>query len=734
MSQWRALTFTLLLCVVTTALSWLSLESYDHQRIHQRIQNDAKSLEANVRASLIQLMYAAELSGTLLKGENLPSPNQSQVMYSIQGFYDAITTAYLIDTQFNILESYGSPTPATTTHLHYLLPESERLRLLQVMDKPVFANPTNLSTNKEDLAIITPVVGMNQRHYLVLIVNMTELYATTIHHHIQEGYQVTIERDNEEIFRFAGNDDFKAEWEKEFVVRTADISWHFDIWPTVDKHNQIHVIQPSYPILIGVLLTSVFLGLVFIIKQRDKTIAKLQIMHQNTMYELDNRLELESQLTFLSEHDGLTELPNRNAVLRYLNELPTDLIETTVAIQLNLDHFKDINTTLGHKLGDELLRRVAHRLQRGTSNFSFLARLGGDEFIIIKHGINTTEQALEIANNIRQILRPQFFINHHEIYSSVSIGIAFSVAADFDAERLLRQADIALNQAKTAGYHGLKVYSEHQQLELTQRLEVLEQLHEAIDKQRLEVHYQPIFDMRSHRITGVEGLVRWRQSNNALMLPASFLPLIENTGLIIPLTEALIRDVLQQAKKWQEQGFNDLSISLNFSGKQLAMPELPRIIGEQLRRANIPAERLHIEIEKHLYCKLANTAIEVLQALKAVDVRLTVDGFGLTQLSLEALRRCPPHHVKIGRALINRLPYDTEQSLVVETIIKFAHESGIEVSAVGVETQQQVDFLIQRDCLSAQGFYLSPALPAEQLLNRLTMHNTKQPKTIIGPL
>lgn len=719
MKQWRSLIITAVTGLSITIAAALLLEQYDHKRIAERMRADAQSLEGNVRGSLIRLLYAGEIAGELLKtSDSGPAQQLPQLRRAVKSFYQSVQHITVLDEKLNFIDQELLNGAEQIIVDSYQGSAEQFMKLQQSTDTAILMPAHNLSLNAHDLALFLPIINVDQRYYVAMVIDVQELLKSTIHHHIIEGYQVEVKQNNDLIYAFSGELKLKNNWNTDFTIRVANQQWQFMVWPTPLKFSEMHVINSYIVPLLGMFITGFFMLLVFRMKLQQQRYERLKNNNEALMLQLQKRDEIEQQLAYLSEHDALTEVPNRNALLRYLHErLPELAIKQgqLVAIQLNVDHFKEINNALGHKIGDELLRRLAHRIQRCPVKFDFIARIGGDEFLVVKEGVTTDQQATEIADQLVRIVKPEFYINSHEVYASASMGIAFANDADFDADNLLRHTDAALNQAKKSDYHGINIYNRSHQSELSKRQFLLEQLHKAVEAHRVEVHYQPIFDLRSKQVTGLEALMRWRQDDGDLALPEEFLSLIEDTGLIVPLTDNLLKRVLNDYREWLMDDHAQLTIHINLSGKQLALPELPDLLQTNLRRYNVPPENLYIEIHEDLYCSHACQKDGVLAKLRAIGVKLTVDGTGLNFITMKAMQTCPPYLLKISQVLLSDIPHNRVQALIADTMIKFAHERSIHICAVGVETQQQIDFLLQRDCLSAQGYFLARPVPAEQV-------------------
>lgn len=726
MQFWRSIVFTAVFGLGLTALASLLLENYDHQRIQERIQADTASLESNIRGSLVRLLYASELTGSLLKTSDRTPQQQLPLLRSaLASFYQSVRQVTLVDRDLNVIAQTlvsGNELVSATTYQGTPLNVAE---LEQANNDAIFLPARNLSSSDHDLALFIPVMTTQQSYFVAAIIDVEELLRQTIHHHIIEGYQVSVHQENLEIYNFSGNTDLKPYWATEFNILIANNNWYFEVWPTPNKFSNLHIINPLVTPLLGMFITGMMMIFVARIRNQENRLEQLHKVNNDYTQSLLERDDIEKKLAYLSEHDGLTEVPNRNALIRFLTKRLAEIKSNNlqlVAIQLNIDHFKDINNALGHKVGDELLKRLAHRLQTSSQKFDFIARIGGDEFLVIKQAIGSSQQATELAEEITRLVKPQFFIGRHEIYASASIGIAFASDADYDADTLLRHTDAALIQAKLADYHGVAIYTRAQQSELSKRQILLEQLHSAIEKNEIIVHYQPMYDLRDEQIVGFEALMRWQQSDGELVFPEQFLPLIEDTGLIVPLTDNLIRLVVSDYARFSQLSERDLTIGINLSGKQLALPELPEILRSHLRRNHVAPDRLHIEIREELYCAHANQEKGVLSTLRDTGVKLTIDGMGLNHATMDAVHAFPPSLLKISQPLMSDIPHSKVHALIAETMIKFAHNEGIAISAVGVETQQQVDFLVQRDCLVAQGYYLARPLSKADIVSLLEPH------------
>lgn len=719
MRNLRAVAITAVIGLILTITATYFLEEHDHKRIFEQIQTDAHSLEMNIRDNIVRLMYAGELAGELLKtSTNPPLTRLYQLRHALTPYYPAIHHIVMFDQEFNLVEQYSLHSDHLLAIDRFAADHFELARLEELLMSSLLTSAYNLSDDPRDLALFLAVEHQQQRYYFALVINVEELLEGTIRHHIIEGYQIDVTEHGKLIYQFSGNDELKDEWYSEFRIRVADRYWQFVLWPTPLKFSQMHVVNSYIAPITGSLLTLCFIALVIRYKYQEQQFETLQREQYQLQQQLHKREEVELQLAYLSEHDALTEVPNRNALLRFLQERLPELKQQQtdlVAIQINIDHFKQLNHVLGHMIGDELLRRMAHRIKQATIGFEFIARIGGDEFLVIKEGVHDQAHVLNLTEKICAGAAPEFYIDNYEIHTTISLGVAFASDADYDADTLLRHTDFALIEAKRNNYHGVSFYKRSLQSELSKRQYILEQLHRAVERKELEVHYQPIFALPNKTIYGFEALIRWRQSDGYYTLPEDFLPLIEHTGLIIPLTEHLIRQVVDDYRQWHKNQIEPFTLHLNLSAKQLAISTLPELLQTNLQRHNIPSEYLYIDLNEDLYCQLASSTYTNLRKLTAIGVKIGVTGSGLNYNTMQAMQQFAPHLFKISPTLMQDIPHNKVAALLADTLIKLGNTGALQVSAVGVETQQQIDFLLQRGCLYAQGYYLANPMPAEAI-------------------
>ncbi|MDP9381051.1 MAG: bifunctional diguanylate cyclase/phosphodiesterase [Chloroflexota bacterium] len=382
---------------------------------------------------------------------------------------------------------------------------------------------------------------------------------------------------------------------------------------------------------------------------------------------------------------------------------------------LDLDRFKLINDSLGHEAGDQLLRAVAERLQRRLRAGDTAARLGGDEFTILLSEITDTSDAVRVAERITEDLQAPFMLEGREVFVSTSIGISVAASRNDSSVNLLRDADIAMYRAKAKGRAGYAVFDKSMNAYALQHLDLEADLHRAMQRGELRVYYQPKLDLVSGRIEGMEALVRWQHPQRNLIHPAEFIPMAEETGLILPIGLWMVQQVCRQGRLWQEQYPSEppLVMGVNLSVRQFQHAQLVTEVSKILKESGLDAHRLQFEVTESVVMENAESTIKRMQGLKALGVQLAIDDFGTGYSSLSYLKRFPIDTLKIDRSFIDGLGQDLEDTAIVQAVITLAKTLRVQVTAEGVETAEQVRHLKSLGCDLAQGYYFSEPLSAE---------------------
>jgi len=414
-------------------------------------------------------------------------------------------------------------------------------------------------------------------------------------------------------------------------------------------------------------------------------------------------------------HDALTGLPNR-ALLndRLAHALAVAARERTplALFLMDLDRFKEVNDTLGHDAGDDLLREVGRRVQGALRASDTVARLGGDEFAMLLPGADAAS-ATETARKVLSALVEPVTLHEQIVIAGSSVGVALYPDHGEDADALLRQADVAMYAVKRGG-GGYAVYNPAHDRHTPRRLTLIGALHQAITRDELRLHYQPTVDVTGGRVRMVEALARWRHPELGLLPPDQFIPLAEQTGIIVPLTRWVLETAIRQIRAWRDDGL-DLGVAVNLSARTLRDPELPATIAGLLQAHDVPVAQLRVELTESMVMADPPTTLEVLTRLSQLGVRIAIDDFGTGYSSLTHLKRLPIDEIKIDRSFVTNMTTDGDDATIVASTIGLGHSLGLRFVAEGVEDERTWQALEALNCDSAQGFYVSHALPADEL-------------------
>jgi diguanylate cyclase (GGDEF)-like protein/PAS domain S-box-containing protein len=440
--------------------------------------------------------------------------------------------------------------------------------------------------------------------------------------------------------------------------------------------------------------------------------------------DISERKTLEAELERRASHDPLTGLPNRPA---FVDRLEQTLQRTrrrknsrnkVGVLFMDLDGFKTINDSLGHEAGDRFLVTVAERLKNRLRPEDVLARFGGDEFAVLLEDVANVTEAIQVAQRIAEGLQEPLAVNSHQVSVSTSVGIALGSAhTNDDPEGMLRKADAAMYRAKEQGPGRYAVFDPAMQARAQERLKLEAELGQALERGEFVLYYQPEVSLHDGTIVGFEALLRWQHPQRGLLQPSAFMPLAEETDLIVSIGRWVLEEACGQAKRWEEERLSapSATIEVNFSSRQLARRGLARTIEEVLTRADLEAHRLALDITETILIKASEDDAQALEALKKMGIRLHLDDFGTGYSSLSYLKRFPVDRVKVDRSFVKGLGANATDTVLVRMIIDLCHTLGVEVLAEGVETSEQAALL--RDM--GQGYYFARPLRGEELAERL---------------
>jgi diguanylate cyclase (GGDEF)-like protein/PAS domain S-box-containing protein len=439
----------------------------------------------------------------------------------------------------------------------------------------------------------------------------------------------------------------------------------------------------------------------------------------------------ESQIVYLARHDPLTSLPNRSvfreAMEQTLRRLKHD--EQLSVLCLDLDHFKDVNDTLGHPVGDELLKAVAQRIMQCVRETDLVARLGGDEFAIV-HVAATSEpsESAQLASRLVDVVAAPYQLEGHQVVVGVSIGVSVAPTDSGDPDQLLKNADMAMYRAKGDGRGTYRFFESGMDARAQARRIMELELRTAVRAQEFDVHYQPIRDLRADRITGVEALVRWNHPLRGMIPPGEFIPLAEETGLIVPIGDWVLRRACADASRWPQ----GLCVAVNLSPAQFRNRNLIASVKQALADSGLAPERLELEITESVLLQDGDATLARLHTLRKLGVRISMDDFGTGYSSLSYLRSFPFDKIKIDRSFIHELATREDSMAIVRAVTGLGKSLGIATTAEGVETTEQLEILRNEGCTEVQGYLFSPPIPLAQIERLLKAEQPESSRRFTG--
>jgi len=437
---------------------------------------------------------------------------------------------------------------------------------------------------------------------------------------------------------------------------------------------------------------------------------------------VDEKTQADERIEYLASHDSLTNLPNRemfNGMLRRAIDAAERYRRQFAVLFIDLDRFKVINDSLGHDAGDMLLVEVGGRLRRALRSSDVVARLGGDEFVVILEETAERPEVERIAGELLSVLSQPLQLSGHECHTTASIGIAMYPSDGADIQTLTKNADMAMYLAKEDGKNGFRFFTKEFKTQSIERLKLESALRRALERDQFCLHYQPKIDMASGQITGVEALLRWNHPDLGTVSPGQFIPLAEETGLIVPIGRWVLEEACAQNMAWQRRGLRPVTMAVNLSPRQFADPNLLHDVDEALAASGMSSVLLQLEVTESMVMRNVSRAIKVLDAIQSRGIRLAIDDFGTGYSSMSLMKQFPIDTIKIDRSFVRDLPVDSEDQAIAQAIISMGKALGMTVIAEGVETVEQEAFLRSHACDEMQGFLFSKPLPAQQMAELL---------------
>ena len=457
----------------------------------------------------------------------------------------------------------------------------------------------------------------------------------------------------------------------------------------------------------------------------DLAIYSRQLVYANqpavllALMDITERKRAEARLAFMAQHDGLTGLPNRNVLRQHMDEMLAHArrsAEKIAVLMIGLDNFKTVNDTLGHGIGDKLLRAVAKRLRSSLREEDMVSRLNSDEFAIMQSGLARPEDAVLLARRLLEVIGDPYLLYGQSVVIGANIGIAMAPGDGDESENLLKHAAMALSRAKNDFRGTFSFFEAEMDARAQSRRKIEIELREAIHGDMLRPYYQPLVDLATGRISGFEALVRWPHPEHGMISPAEFIPVAEETGLINALGAQMLHRACTDAATWPD----DVRVAVNLSPLQFRAGNLLSLVMDALKQSGLPARRLELEITETLLLEKSSQVLATLHALRALGVRISMDDFGTGYSSLSYLRSFPFDKIKIDRSFVRDLGTNREAQAIVRAIISLGAGLGVTITAEGVETEAELSCLRAEGCHEGQGFLFSRARPNAEIISLLT--------------
>ena len=433
--------------------------------------------------------------------------------------------------------------------------------------------------------------------------------------------------------------------------------------------------------------------------------------------DITERVQAEEKISWLARHDALTEIPNRFHFHEQLNEalqnLPPD--EGLAVHWIDLDHFKGVNDDYGHPAGDALLKSIGGRLRANVRRPDFVGRLGGDEFAIVQSGVTRAEEATAFAQRLLGLFSETHRLMGHQVEIGASIGIALTPQHAMNADELMKDADIALYHAKSLGRGTYALFDPLYGYEMQTRRRLEADLRLALQEDQLILHYQPILDTKTRKVTSCEALMRWHHPHHGLIPPSDFIPLAEDAGLIVAMGEWALRTACQEAATWP----HEIGVTVNLSASQFSGSDLYKTVEAALSLSGLAPQRLELEITESVLLRDDTSTVKTLHKLRDRGVRIALDDFGTAFASLSYLRSFPFDTIKIDRSFVRDLPQESDCTAIIEAVAGLARKLDMRSVAEGIETSQQLAMVTDIGCDEVQGYYFNRPVPAPQILNLL---------------
>ncbi|BES73740.1 hypothetical protein RE428_47580 [Marinobacter nanhaiticus D15-8W] len=712
----------LLAFVVLTAVFWQGIESQSRHQIQLTLQAEANALVRELQGDFQSHVRALRRMAERREA----SPDLSEATWKADAdnylrdfkHYQAIEW---VDSNYRI--RWVTPLAGNENVQGFNVAfNPERLVSLQratQTEQVDFSGIIELKQGGSGIVMYAPIVrGDESLGYIAGVFRMEGLVEALITPRVHDLFRVEIIEGGQSRFDVTPEDPVADQIQETVALEVPGLDWALRLTPTqlwVDQHKGAWPQVALLSLLVLGILISALVWLAQLIQRRNRALVEAQVALNEEIYQ---RESVQQDLARIESTDSLTGLANRRFFMEDLTHtlaIADRQFRQVALIMLDLDRFQILNDTLGHHFGDELLIKVAERLNRFSSERVLVAYSSGDEFMVCQQHIDDIDDVIYLLGQIKQCLVEPFVVQEQEHHITATMGVAIYPQSGLDADILLRNADVALYRAKEAGRNNYQFYTEGMQDREVRRLELDKDLNRALSEDQLVLHFQPQLDLATQQIGSVEALVRWQHPTRGLLPPADFIPLAEESGRITDIGRWVALAACRQLAAWQGGPLEHLRIAINLSGRELEDHDLVENIEAALRSNNVSAGQLEVELTEEIFIDNLEHNLDQLKRLNQLGVHLAIDDFGTGYSSLAYLRDFPVDLLKIDRSFITRVTERHDDAVITRAVINLAHNLGIQVAAEGIETEAQLNFLRTHRCDLAQGYLIGRPLPVEEL-------------------
>lgn len=614
---------------------------------------------------------------------------------------------------------------AVNLDLSKLDPLNDGLNQALVTGQPYFVSYRKLVQGKYGNIIYFPIGREPNNHgFIIGVSDSTSFMQTSVNELLKKDFEIRVLYQSNILFNNFSEDSYYAY--TRIPIASSSVKFGNEIWqvyvrPSPALYEKLTNDNSAY-VLLAMLLFSCLLAtltqMFFSARRYNRHLSRINSQLEGEIIE---REKIEQDMQLVSSTDELTGLINRTAFHQKVNQHLVQPKKRQVAlILIDLDKFQQVNDAVGHNAGDMLLRQVSHKIKRILDEDTMLSRIGGDEFAIYLNNINGVVHLERLAQRLLKSLNDTFVLDEYEFRISASIGYVLTASNCTNADELAKQADLALNRAKHMGRNCIFQYTNEIQNDILNQVSLLKSLYQALDQQQFELFYQPKIDLNDGKIVGIEALVRWYDTENEDYIPPlEFIPLCEESGLILPLGDWIIEQACYQLSEWHAAGFPHLSMAINVSGKQFSSNQLYHHIVQCYQKHLLPANKIEIELTEEVFVENIKRNSDFMLSLVEQGVSIALDDFGIGYSSLSYLKNFPLHTIKIDRTFVRDIQQDDSSISIVKTIIELARQLDMRIIAEGIETQEQHKILSDLGCHHGQGYYYARPMTAQQLSTKL---------------